>query len=210
MRTPAQYAEFINGETAMRNLPKQFGLGIVSVLTIGFASLAWGGSFIASLDLADSKTIRNQSFIMHPQGYTGVATALTINLCIVPDIPAGTNIHAAAMVKSVNHIAAIMTAKAGKTGNLGVGATGDAVPGTDVDFESVALEKWPANTKYKPHSHFGGEEIYVLSGTLMDEWGSYPAGTWIRSPHNSEHCPYVQDETVVWIKTGHLPSDTRK
>jgi len=78
------------------------------------------------------------------------------------------------------------------------------------DFESVALEKWPADTKYGRHRHFGGEEIFVLSGTFMDEWGSYPAGTWIRNPHNSEHCPYVQDETVIWIKTGHLPSDTTK
>ncbi|MCZ6797577.1 MAG: cupin domain-containing protein, partial [Gammaproteobacteria bacterium] len=30
------------------------------------------------------------------------------------------------------------------------------------------------------------------------------AGTWMRSPHNSEHCPYVEDETIIWIKTGHL------
>ncbi|MCH6566118.1 MAG: cupin domain-containing protein, partial [Proteobacteria bacterium] len=45
---------------------------------------------------------------------------------------------------------------------------------------------------------------YVLSGTLMDEYGSYTEGTWIRSPHNSEHCPYVEDETIFWIKTGHL------
>ena len=51
-----------------------------------------------------------------------------------------------------------------------------------------------------------GEEVYVLSGAMMDEYGCYPAGTWIRSPHNSEHCPYVEDETIIWIKTGHLLS----
>lgn len=74
--------------------------------------------------------------------------------------------------------------------------------------ESVALVKWPANARFQPHRHFGGEEIYVISGTFMDEWGSYPAGTWIRNPHNSEHYPYVQDETVIWVKTGHMPTDT--
>jgi anti-sigma factor ChrR (cupin superfamily) len=74
----------------------------------------------------------------------------------------------------------------------------------DFDHESVALIKCPANTKFSPHQHFGGEEVYVLSGVMMDEYGSYPAGTWIRSPHNSEHCPYVEVETVIWIKTGHL------
>jgi anti-sigma factor ChrR (cupin superfamily) len=54
------------------------------------------------------------------------------------------------------------------------------------------------------HQHFGGEEVFVLSGTLFDEYGEYPAGTWIRYPHNSEHYPYVEAETVIWIKTGHL------
>lgn len=74
--------------------------------------------------------------------------------------------------------------------------------------ESVALVKWPENARFQPHRHFGGEEIFVISGTFLDEWGSYPAGTWIRSPHNSEHYPYVQDETVIWVKTGHMPPDS--
>jgi len=78
------------------------------------------------------------------------------------------------------------------------------MPLHDFDHESVALMKCPAYTKFSPHQHFGGEEVYVLSGAMMDEYGCYPAGTWIRSPHNSEHCPYVEDETVIWIKTGHL------
>jgi anti-sigma factor ChrR (cupin superfamily) len=78
------------------------------------------------------------------------------------------------------------------------------MPLHDFDHESVALMRCPENTKLSPHQHFGGEEVYVLSGTIMDEYGSYPAGTWMRSPHNSEHCPYVEDETVIWIKTGHL------
>lgn len=72
------------------------------------------------------------------------------------------------------------------------------------DTEMVALYRWPAGTRYQPHSHFGGEEIYVLEGTLQDEYGIYPAGTWIRNPHNSEHCPFVEEDTVIWIKTGHL------
>ena len=72
------------------------------------------------------------------------------------------------------------------------------------ETEMVALYKWPAGTRYEPHSHFGGEEVFVLSGTMCDEYGEYPAGTWLRSPHNSEHNPYVEEETVIWIKTGHL------
>lgn len=37
------------------------------------------------------------------------------------------------------------------------------------------------------------------------EFGSYPTGTWLRSPHRSQHYPYVEDETVIWVKVGHLP-----
>ncbi len=72
------------------------------------------------------------------------------------------------------------------------------------ETEMVALYRWPASTRLAPHQHFGGEEIFVLSGTLQDEYGVYPAGTWARYPHNSEHCAFCEEETIVWIKTGHL------
>ena len=70
--------------------------------------------------------------------------------------------------------------------------------------EHVALVHWPANQKFQPHTHVGGEEIYVISGEFIDELGSYPAGSWIRSPHMSVHNPWVEDETLIWVKTGHL------
>ncbi|MDN3681940.1 cupin domain-containing protein [Vibrio tapetis subsp. quintayensis] len=72
------------------------------------------------------------------------------------------------------------------------------------DTEQVALVKWPKNETFQPHSHFGGEEILVLSGTFQDEHGSYPTSTWIRSPDNSVHHPFVTEETTILVKTGHL------
>lgn len=71
--------------------------------------------------------------------------------------------------------------------------------------ESVALVHWPAGEKFNRHVHPGGEEIYVIKGEFIDEHGSYPAGTWIRSPHMSRHTPYVNEETLIWVKLGHLP-----
>ena len=70
--------------------------------------------------------------------------------------------------------------------------------------EHTALVKWPSNEVFQPHSHFGGEEILVLKGTFQDQFGIYPKGCWIRSPHNSEHHPFVEEETIIWVKTGHL------
>ena len=71
--------------------------------------------------------------------------------------------------------------------------------------EHTALVKWPKGEIFKPHSHFGGEEVFVVSGTFSDEHGQYPEGTWLRSPHLSKHHPYVEEETIIWVKTGHLP-----
>lgn len=71
--------------------------------------------------------------------------------------------------------------------------------------EQVALVKWPAGERFVPHRHWGGEEVFVLSGELIDEHGRYPAGSWLRSPHLSTHCPFAEVETVIWVKVGHLP-----
>ena len=70
--------------------------------------------------------------------------------------------------------------------------------------ESTALVFWPAGTRFQPHTHMGGEEIYVISGEFIDEHGRYPQGSWIRSPHLSTHNPYVEVDTLIWVKVGHI------
>ena len=70
--------------------------------------------------------------------------------------------------------------------------------------EKVALIFLPAGEKYVSHDDYIGEEIYIISGELIDELGHYPAGTWIRSPHSSIHQAHVKQDTLLWIKTGHL------
>lgn len=70
--------------------------------------------------------------------------------------------------------------------------------------ESTALVMWPKGERFQRHTHFGGEEIFVISGELIDEYGRYPQGSWIRSPHLSEHFPYVEQATTILVKVGHL------
>ncbi len=71
-------------------------------------------------------------------------------------------------------------------------------------YEQTALVKWPKGERFIPHKHWGGEEIIVLKGVFMDEYGEYPKGSWIRSPHLSEHFPYVNEETIIFVKIGHM------
>lgn len=71
--------------------------------------------------------------------------------------------------------------------------------------ENVALVRWAPGTKFNAHQHWGGEEIFVLEGTFQDEHGSYPEGTWLRSPHLSQHTPFSDEGCLIYVKTGHLP-----
>ena len=85
------------------------------------------------------------------------------------------------------------------------------VPGLSVmplhEFDGVgtALVRWAPDTIFNPHVHPGGEEILVLQGVFHDEHGSYPTGTWIRSPRYSKHAPFTKSEgALIYVKTGHL------
>lgn len=70
--------------------------------------------------------------------------------------------------------------------------------------ENVALVKWQPGTVFQRHSHWGGEEIYVIQGVFKDEHGTYPQGTWIRNPHGSIHTPFSNEGCLIYVKTGHL------
>ena len=85
------------------------------------------------------------------------------------------------------------------------------VPGLEVlplheyEAEHVALVRWAPNTQFKTHTHWGGEEIFVIDGKFHDEHGGYAAGSWIRNPHRSKHTPFTRDEgALIYVKVGHL------
>lgn len=70
--------------------------------------------------------------------------------------------------------------------------------------EHVALVRWAPGTRFQAHTHWGGEEILVLEGTFSDEYGDYPAGSWLRSPHLSRHQPFSDAGCLIYVKVGHL------
>ncbi|MGH1541397.1 MAG: cupin domain-containing protein [Arenicella sp.] len=81
----------------------------------------------------------------------------------------------------------------------------NVMPLHDFQSEQTALIKWPAHQSFQPQRHLGGEEIFILSGELIDDRGRYSAGTWIRSPQKSMENPRTEQETVAFVKVGHLP-----
>jgi anti-sigma factor ChrR (cupin superfamily) len=84
------------------------------------------------------------------------------------------------------------------------------VPGLSVmplhshGVEHTALVRWDPLTRFHPHVHPGGEEIFVLRGTFEDEEGVYPQGTWLRNPSYSRHQPYSREGCTILVKTGHI------
>jgi anti-sigma factor ChrR (cupin superfamily) len=74
--------------------------------------------------------------------------------------------------------------------------------------ENVALVRWAPGTRFTPHAHWGGEEVLVIEGNFQDEHGDYPAGSWLRSPHQSRHQPWSDEGCLIYVKTGHLHPDT--
>ena len=72
------------------------------------------------------------------------------------------------------------------------------------ETQNTALVRWAPQTFFNPHRHWGGEEIFVVEGVFSDEHGDYPAGSWLRSPHMSQHQPFSREGCLIFVKTGHL------
>jgi anti-sigma factor ChrR (cupin superfamily) len=79
------------------------------------------------------------------------------------------------------------------------------LPLSSFGTRNTALVRWAPETFFNPHRHHGGEEIYVLEGVFEDEHGRYPAGSWLRSPHLSQHQPFSREGCLIFVETGHLP-----
>lgn len=84
------------------------------------------------------------------------------------------------------------------------GAEGMRVAYLLESFHTFMLVSWSIGTHVPFHDHPLGEEIFVLSGELKDQRGSYPAGTWQRLHSGPGHSPYVDTPTVVLLRNGHL------
>ena len=72
--------------------------------------------------------------------------------------------------------------------------------------EKVALFRFAPGAKVDEHLHELGEEVLVLDGTLEDEFGTYPKGSWLRNPDGSKHSAWSTDGCLLYTKVGHLPA----
>lgn len=74
----------------------------------------------------------------------------------------------------------------------------------DEAAKATSIVLYLPGSKFQTHTHDLGEEIFVVEGVFEDEYGRYPAGSWIRSPHLSLHKPFSKEGCTIFVKTGHL------
>lgn len=67
--------------------------------------------------------------------------------------------------------------------------------------ERINLVRLQPGARGPKHDHEEVEEIFVVDGALTDEYGHYPAGTWLRQPAGSRHTPYTETGAVLYVKT---------
>lgn len=72
--------------------------------------------------------------------------------------------------------------------------------------ESMRLVRLAPGTRVPEHGHPGGEEVYVIAGSVADADGTYDQGTWLRFPDGSRHQPFSDEGCTLYVKTGHLGS----
>lgn len=70
--------------------------------------------------------------------------------------------------------------------------------------EQVSLDVLAPGTRWRDRSAMGGEEIFVLQGSLL--YGDRPcgAGTWLRFPADQERSLGSASGCRLWTKRGHL------
>lgn len=66
--------------------------------------------------------------------------------------------------------------------------------------ESAVLLRFAPGASYGAHEHPGGEEYFVLSGTLREGDAVYEAGTYARHPSGSRHRPRSDDGCIVFVR----------
>ncbi|TMK03349.1 MAG: cupin [Alphaproteobacteria bacterium] len=82
---------------------------------------------------------------------------------------------------------------------------------------ATSIVRYAPGTAFSPHSHLGGEELFVLDGIFQDERGDYPAGSYVRNPPTSRHTPRSQAGCTIFVKLfqfdpadcAHVNIDTR-
>ena len=75
---------------------------------------------------------------------------------------------------------------------------------------ATSIVRYGPDSRFSEHTHEGGEELLVLKGTLSDEMGDYPAGTYVRNPVGSCHTSSSAEGCTVFVKLWQMSPEDQK
>jgi anti-sigma factor ChrR (cupin superfamily) len=72
---------------------------------------------------------------------------------------------------------------------------------------ATSLVRYAPACAFPAHRHELGEEFLVLDGLFSDEYGDYPAGTYVRNPPGSCHAPRTGPGCIIFVKLRQMPHE---
>lgn len=73
----------------------------------------------------------------------------------------------------------------------------------------TTIVRYAPNSQFSSHTHTGGEEFIVLEGVFEDDYGAWPAGTYVRNPPQSSHTPGSKEGCTIFVKLYQFQPDDR-
>jgi anti-sigma factor ChrR (cupin superfamily) len=74
---------------------------------------------------------------------------------------------------------------------------------------ATSFVRFAPGSAFAPHTHGGGEELYVIDGVFEDENGVHAAGTYLRDPIGSSHAPFSSPGCTLFVKLWQFDKDDR-
>ena len=73
----------------------------------------------------------------------------------------------------------------------------------------TTIVRYAPGSAFSAHTHGGGEEFLVLEGVFEDDYGAWPAGSYIRNPPGSRHTPGSAPGCTIFVKLWQFAPDDR-
>ncbi|MEP4486407.1 MAG: cupin domain-containing protein [Halioglobus sp.] len=73
----------------------------------------------------------------------------------------------------------------------------------------TSVVRYMPGAHFPSHEHPEGEEIFVLDGVFSDEYGNWPAGTYLLNPEGFAHAPFSQEGCTLFVKLRQFPGTER-
>jgi len=73
----------------------------------------------------------------------------------------------------------------------------------------TTIVRYEPNSQFSSHVHEGGEEFIVLEGVFEDDYGDWPAGSYIRNPPGSKHTPGSKPGCTIFVKLWQFDANDR-